>query len=446
MITKVKKAIYRHDMLMLSEDVVAADVTVALSGGADSVALLYAMLELSDIEVKAAHLNHCLRGAESDADEQFCKELCGRLGIPITTERIDIKSVAEQTGESIELCARNQRYAFLKRVAGEYGIIATAHNADDNLETVIFNLARGTGLTGLCGIPPKRENIVRPLIFCTRAEIEQYLLAKNQEWRTDSTNSDEQYTRNFIRHSIVPKFEELNPAVKQNVAKMCEGLRNDNEFILSSAEKLLESGATVENLSAAEKSIAAAAISMLCKDKLGITPERKTVDAILQMLKIGEGKLNFEGNSFAAIEKGELCFYKLDNAKINLPLDAAVGKKLCGYDFSLITKEEYEQIRNVNKKFSFIALDYDKIPNNASLHNYEGSGNIRIAGRNCSKSIGKLLNEYKVPDRKKGETLIISDSCGPLAVLLYAVSERVKIDSKTKSILLIKNSEESLYA
>ena len=162
MITKVKKAIYRHDMLMLSEDVVAADVTVALSGGADSVALLYAMLELSDIEVKAAHLNHCLRGAESDADEQFCKELCGRLGVPVTTERIDIKSVAEQTGESTELCARNQRYAFLKRVAGEYGVIATAHNADDNLETVIFNLARGTGLTGLCGIPPKRENIVRP--------------------------------------------------------------------------------------------------------------------------------------------------------------------------------------------------------------------------------------------------------------------------------------------
>lgn len=442
MLKSVEKTVYKYDMFNITEDVVASDVIVALSGGADSVALLYAMLELSPIAVKAAHLNHCLRAEESDADEQFCRALCEKLGVPLTVERIDVKSIAEKTGESIELCARNQRYAFLQRVAGRYGVIATAHTADDNLETVIFNLARGTGLSGLCGIPPVRERIIRPLIFCTRDQIEQYLAKKGQQYCTDSTNSDEQYTRNFIRHSIVPKLEQLNPSVKLGVAKTCEGIRNDNEFITDLAEELLEKGATVENLNSAHKSVTAVAVSLLCKRTLGTTPERKTVEAILLMLENGRGKLNFEGNCFAEIEKGELCFYKLGNIELSIPLANAMDKNIGDFEFSLISKEEFSENRNVNKKFSFIALDYDKIPKDAILHNNNSSGSIRIAGRNCSKSVGKLLNECKVPERKKGEILIISDSSGVLAVLPYAVSERVKIDSKTKSILLIKKNEE----
>ncbi|MBR5452027.1 MAG: tRNA lysidine(34) synthetase TilS [Clostridia bacterium] len=439
MIINVNKAIARYDMLPNSQE-----VTVALSGGADSVALLYAMREIAEkynIRLKAAHLNHLLRGEEANRDEQFCKDLCEKLGVALTVERIDINAIAKQTGESTELCARNQRYAFLQRAAGENGKIATAHTADDNLETVIFNLVRGTGVAGLGGIPPVRDNIIRPLIFCTREQIEEYLEQKGQSFCTDSTNSDEVYTRNFIRHSIVPKLEELNPAVKQSVAKMCDGIRADNEFITKSARELIDKGTEVENLANADKSVSSAAVAMLCKENLGITPERKTVEAILDMLKTRKGKLNFEGNSFAEIENGKLCFYKLDNREIRCALAEVIGKKLRQYDFSVVTKDEFQQIRNVNKKFFFMSLDYDKIPKDAILHNYDGSGNIRIAGRNCSKSIGKLLNEYKVPERKKGETLVISDSCGPIAVLDYAVSERVKIDGETKTVLLIKKEE-----
>lgn len=440
MITKVNKAIFRHEMLMLTEDVAAACVTVALSGGADSVALLYAMLEVSDVEVKAAHLNHCLRGAESDADEQFCIDLCNRLGVPITTERIDIKAIAEQTGESIELCARNQRYAFLKRVAGECGVIATAHNADDNLETVIFNLARGTGIAGLCGIPPKRDNIVRPLIYCTRAEIEDYLNAKKQDWRTDSTNTDEAYTRNFIRHSISPRLVQLNPSVKQNVSEMCDVLRSDNEFILSSAEELFEEDSLYcDSLAAAPKSVATAAISLACKRELGITPERKTVNAIYKLCLENKGKYNFEGNSFAVIEKGRLCLYKHQKTEnFCLPLRDALGKNIGGWEFSLISKAEYDKFDKVNKKLLFSAADCDKISISSCIKNYRGSGEIRIAGRNCTKSIGKLLNECGIPERCKGEAVIIEDGTGTALVCGYAVSERVKIDKTTTKVLLIK--------
>ena len=444
MIKKVEKTICRHEMLMLTEDLGASDVVVALSGGADSVALLYAMLELSDINVKAAHLNHCLRGEESDEDERFCKELCKKLSVPLVTERIDINAISAKTGESTELCARNQRYAFLNRVAGEYGVIVTAHTADDNLETVIFNLVRGTGLSGLGGIPPVRDNIRRPLIYCRRAEIEEYLNSKNQAWRNDSTNSQDVYTRNFIRHNISPKLEQLNPQVKENVAAMCEGLRCDAAFINASAEELIaKSECNAEKIAAAPKSVAMAAISLICKRDAKITPERKSVQKIYALCKANEGKYNFEGNSFAAIEKGKLVVYKLPcHENFSAPLFKVYGKSINGWEFSVITRQKLEDFRNVNKKFLFSAADCDKLSLAAEVKNYRGSGEIRIAGRNCSKSVGKLLNECGVADREKGAVVVIEDEIGPLMVCGYAVAERAKIDGNTKSVLLAKKYEE----
>lgn len=444
MIKKVENTLYRHGMLMLSDDLAASDVVVALSGGADSVALLYAMRELSDISVKAAHLNHCLRGEESDEDERFCKELCEKLSVPLITERIDINAIAKKTGESIELCARNQRYEFLKRVAGEYGVIATAHTADDNLETLIFNLARGTGISGLGGIPPVRDNIVRPLIFCTRAEIEEYLKSKNQDYRTDSTNLQDVYTRNFIRHNITPKLEQLNPQVKENVAAMCEGIRQDAAFINNSAEELVASSeCDAKKLANAPKSVAMAAISLICKRDAKIIPERKSVQKIYDLLIDGQGKYNFEGNSFAEIEKGKLIVYKKSNAEnFNKPLCEVLGKTINGWSFSVITKQEWLNFCNVNKKFLFSGADCDKISITAEVKNYQGSGEIRIAGRNCTKSVGKLLNECGVPNRDKGAVTIIEDEIGPVMVCGHAVSERVKIDGNTKNVLLVKTEEE----
>ena len=197
MIDKIKRAVNSYNMTDTDS------LTVALSGGADSVALLYAMAELKEeysFSLSAAHLNHNLRGEESDRDEEFCKKTCEKLGIPLITESVDVKKEAEESGESIETAARRIRYDFLSRVSS--GKIATAHTADDNLETVIFNLSRGTDLAGLCGIPPVRDNIIRPLIFCTREDIENYLKEKGASYCTDSTNNEDIYKRNFIRHNI----------------------------------------------------------------------------------------------------------------------------------------------------------------------------------------------------------------------------------------------------
>ena len=178
---KIQQTIAEYGMLKPGEPVL-----VALSGGADSVALLLSLRELG-YPVRACHLHHGLRGGEADRDERFCRELCAQKGVRLSVRRVDAAAYARETHESVETAARALRYAFFRETAGG-SKTATAHTADDNLETMLFHLARGTGLDGLAGIPPVRDGIVRPLITCTREEVEAFLAARGQGFVTDSTN------------------------------------------------------------------------------------------------------------------------------------------------------------------------------------------------------------------------------------------------------------------
>ena len=189
-------------------------IAVGVSGGADSVALLRFLAVLREEyrwELIVCHIHHGLRGAEADRDEQFVRELAGQLGLPYTVRHIDAAALALENHLSVEEAGRNARYAFFAETAGEGGRIATAHTLDDTIETVLMNLIRGTGLHGLCGIPRTRGNIVRPLLDVTRAEVEEYLALLGQPYCTDSTNLSDDYTRNRVRHDILPRLRELNP-------------------------------------------------------------------------------------------------------------------------------------------------------------------------------------------------------------------------------------------
>ncbi|MEG2570719.1 MAG: tRNA lysidine(34) synthetase TilS, partial [Clostridia bacterium] len=190
-----------------------ATVICGVSGGADSVAMLLALSELS-VHVCAAHLNHAMRGDESDRDEAFVRALCDRKCIELYTERLAIPPESEDA-------ARHARYSFFERAAAACGAdkIATAHNANDSLETMIFNILRGTGLAGISGIPPVRDNIIRPLTEVARADIVEYLNDIGQDWVVDSTNVDVRYSRNLIRKEIIPCMEEINPRAVANSAR-----------------------------------------------------------------------------------------------------------------------------------------------------------------------------------------------------------------------------------
>ena len=206
---KVLQAINEYKML---ED--TNEIVVGFSGGADSICLLHildSIKNLFSVSVRAVHVNHGIRGDEADSDQEFTERFCNEHNIHIDTFRYNCIEEALKNKESIEECGRRLRYQAFDSVCGKKTKIATAHNANDNAETIIFNITRGSSVKGLCGIPFVRDNIIRPLLYCSRKEIEGYCEENYLTYVTDSTNADTDYTRNKIRHLILPVLEEIKP-------------------------------------------------------------------------------------------------------------------------------------------------------------------------------------------------------------------------------------------
>lgn len=209
---------------------------VALSGGADSVALLWVLHELG-YQIEACHCNFQLRGEESNRDEQFCVQLCERMGIPLHRIHFDTRLYAEVHKESIELAARNLRYRYFAQLKKDVEAdgICVAHHQDDTVETVLINLIRGAGMQGLSGISAKNGDILRPLLCVDRQDILEYLAEKGQDYVTDSTNLVDDVVRNKIRLNIIPMLKEINPAASKNIAQAAHYLEEANKMLGSIA-------------------------------------------------------------------------------------------------------------------------------------------------------------------------------------------------------------------
>lgn len=300
-------------------------VLVGFSGGADSLALLCVLHALIGGNVCAFHVNHMLRGKAADVDELFCKKFCEKRGIPFSSVHVDVAALSRALhgGGAIEETARDARYAELHREAERTGAskIALAHTASDNTETVLFNLARGTALSGLRGIPPKREylgkDIIRPLILCTREEIEGFCRENGLRYRTDATNADVHYRRNFIRRKIVPLLREVNPALHKRVGAMCESLRCDEDFIKTEAYRFLSENSegirraiSAEKLISLHKAVRTRVLAAMYARETAESLEEKHFCDIEKMLLSGKesSMLILPGKIAAVLQKGELFF------------------------------------------------------------------------------------------------------------------------------------------
>ena len=253
MLRQIERFIREQDLIPPGSTVLCA-----VSGGADSVAMLHILYRLREklrFRLAAAHYNHRLRGAESDRDqrfvEQFVQLCCGRHrqgdgtvlpAVPLYTGSGDVAGQARLRGAGIEETARDMRYAFLRQAAGEAGadLIATAHTASDNVETILFHLARGSGLRGLGGILPKREEIIRPLLTTTRPQVEDYLYRHSLPHMEDSSNQNDDYTRNRIRHQVLPVLEDISPGFPGRMADTAALLRADEACLTGLARQLAD--------------------------------------------------------------------------------------------------------------------------------------------------------------------------------------------------------------
>ncbi|WP_049962971.1 tRNA lysidine(34) synthetase TilS [Ruminococcus sp. HUN007] len=421
-------------------------IVAALSGGADSVCLLLALSELQDqlgITLSAIHVNHCLRGEESDRDEKFCRDLCQRLSVPFICGRFDVNAEAAKMKMSTELAAREIRYRFFaEQTAGKK--LATAHNANDNAETVIFNLTRGTGTKGIAGIPPVRDNIIRPLLGVTRNEIEAFLKERKQDFVTDSTNLSDDYTRNTIRHNVIPVLEKINPALFRTISADSDNFRTDSSFIESEAEKAYsrfsENGNTLRGISELHPAVRRRCIArLLTENHIEVNAGRI---ADMEKAALTGGKINLKGDIYAEAADDVLRITVIPKKPVsagNVCIRAAQGEN------TFLNKKVYITYADINQyeKDGFppctAMIDADCITGDLVLRNRMPGDRIKLENRNFTSSVKKLLNSLTEPEERDSLCFAADDS-GILFIEKAGIADRARITNSTKKNIDDKSS------
>ncbi len=425
------------------ENIRDAHICCALSGGADSVCLLKCLWELRrefGLTVSAVHIQHNLRGDESIRDEQFCVMLCKWLGIPLEIIPVNVKDYAAAHKLSTETAARECRYAAFETISCDY--LATAHTASDQLETILFRMARGTGLRGLCGIPPVRGRFIRPLLEVTRKEIETYLHENALTYVTDSTNLSDDYSRNFIRHKIIPPMRKLNSGAEQNTIRMTASLRQDADFLQRAADAAYQNASQpdgslcgISNLHPAIQNRCIAQFLEAHHFPHGF----EAITAVSQLLQRG-GQLDLDRSSRLLCVSRDSLFVRETLAEIpEIPLQLGENVLFPGFCVTaeIVMRENAEKFSSVHRKFTDFVLDYDIIKKCAALHGRKPGLRMQPASRKHHISIKKWLSS-DVPPAKRQFIHFLSDSEGLIWAEGLGADERVKVTDATQRMLFLQ--------
>ncbi len=440
MICKVKKTIQKYNML---ENV--KSVAVGVSGGADSMCLLNILSSLKEeygIILKVVHLNHNLRGEEALADEMLVRNYCEKNGIECIVFSEDIRTLAKTYGISEEECGRKVRYDCFEKANCD--AVAVAHSFSDSIETFTFNLLRGTGSKGLCGIPPKREpNIIRPLIECTRQEVEKYCTENKLQYATDSTNLSDDYTRNFIRHQIVPNFAKVNSGYEKSFANLMNIMSEENDFIDLAVKSLLNEivlnkGYDAEKLCSAHSAVRKRAISEILKkhmDKTVCAKHALLVDSIVTAKK---GKIQISKGLYIVVDSGIMSVHT-QQKQTGVMSEVVFKNGKAENVFGKFTAEEIS-FNKANENY-LNCFDMDKIKGELVLSFRKPHDEFTLKKRKVTKSLKKLFNELKIPKEKRETIAVIRDSKNIVFVEGIGVNAPYMPSEETKKYAVIKKEE-----
>ncbi len=444
---KVWETIQKYRMLQPGDRIV-----VGLSGGADSCALLHYLCSIrkaNNLTIYACHLHHGIRGKEADKDENFTRELCRELQVEYFVRHTDIPDLARVRRISEEACGREERYAFFSETAAALSAkIATAHTASDNTETILMHLLRGSGLTGLCGIPAVRRNIIRPLIEVTREEIETYCHDHQLSYVTDSTNFSREYTRNRLRLDVLPVLREINPSLDAVLTRQSEYLRETDRYLMRQAQEALRrtechGGYDCLGLQQLEEPVFAAAVRILCGE-LSIIPEAKHIELMKQIV-YNSGAVEIR-NGIYAVAKQQIfrIVKKLPASKI---VNEEFSWQKAGSDIvihhkkialSLLNIDEYHNRKKNNKLLFLFSLDYGTIPVSSVFRTRRSGDHFAPCGRGLTKPVRKLFQEQKIPDEQRDQIPLLADGKEVLWIDGIGVSERCRVTDQTEQVLLIR--------
>ena len=438
MTNKIIETIERFEMLSHGDA-----VAVGFSGGADSVCLLHFLSRIRDryaILLKAVHINHGIRGSEAKRDEEFARVFCKNNDIELEVFAFDVPSLAKENGIGLEECGRLIRYETFESVGCDK--VAVAHTASDNAETVLFNLSRGCGTKGIAGIPPKRGKIIRPLINLTREDVERYCAYYGLEFVNDSSNSSLDYSRNKIRHLIVPVLKEINLSFEKNVSTFCEIVSRENCFLDSNVEKLLidsfeNGGYSKSKLLNADEALLYRAIGRILEEN-DIDADSVTVELCVHALNVSTSVQLKKDLFFDA--SGTIVFFR--SAPVSFKswkVEASLGKTQTPFGIFELKKLPVSDIPLEKRDNAF---DFEKInPSELVFRSRKESDRFSDPVRKVSKSVKKLFIESKIPSHLRNAVPILS--CGDEIVWIkgFRCDSKYSINSQTRTAVIIEEKE-----
>jgi len=453
-IDNVKAVILKHNLLSKEDKVV-----IGVSGGADSLCLLHVLNTIKNeigIEIFAVHLNHQFRGAEADADAEFVEDICRKWEIPYKIESFDVPAYAKQQGLSPEEAGREIRYKLFRDVKDVINAnkIAVAQNSNDNVETILMRLFRGTGLEGLKGIDILRDEIIRPLLETDRISIEEYCRQNNLEPRVDKTNLQTIYSRNKIRLELIPYLKEsFNPNLNESVTRLSQIIKEENDYLEQQTNHLMNSIVQIEeqrlsikinNLTelheAMQKRLLRRAVEQLAETLNGY--EYKHFQGIIELLNKGTGAaLELPKNIKAYISYGNLilskkienkhkkCYYKLkyDNDNKIDELGVTISIKL----------SNQIQLSMKQKHTNTIYIDAAKVKEELVLRNRQQGDMFSPIGMMGSKKLKDYFIDRKTPREKRDEIFLLADGNEIVWIIGDLISEKYKITKQTEKVIVI---------
>lgn len=452
-----------------------------VSGGADSVSLLTVLakhrMELG-IDIQVVHINHMIRGEAADSDERYVEELCRKYGVGCDARSVDVQAFAADKGLTVEEAGRRVRYEAFEERRRSWGsgkcVIAVAHNRNDVAETVMFNMARGTGMGGVKGIVPVRDGIVRPLLACDRREIEEYLDRQGIAYCTDATNSDDDYTRNKIRHKVLPAMCDVNGQAIAHICSMAELAADYEELAMSLVRKFLSgqgidteklscgwdaeqnnSGAEVgysvdiESLMGENRLVRELAIRQLIGMVCGGLKDvgRSHVNEVVKLLKAESGAgANLPYGAAVRRQYGRLIFESVgyirrcadeNISQENLAADIDMhgdGVYYVPHGRVMVSFYDRPDDLDISKKEYTKCIDYDKIKQCLQLRTYRDGDYMIVNSSGARKKLNRLFTDSKVPQPERRDVLLVSSGSEIVWAVGIRIGENYKVTEDTKRI------------
>lgn len=462
---KVKNYIIEKNMIKKGDKIL-----IALSGGPDSIALthvLYTLKEYFDIQLFAAHINHCVRGHEADEDEDYAKEFCGRLNIPFFSLRIDINELAKNKGISTEMAGREARYDFFNKIKKEHNIdkIALAHNSNDQAETLLMRIMRGTGIQGLIGIKPVRdEYYIRPILGIDRTKIEEYCQGNNLMPRIDKTNLETIYSRNKVRLELIPYIKDnFNEDIVDTLNRLSETIEKDNDFLEDITSKYFNEYIKINNgeiiIDKDAFSLHEAMITRVIRRALEkltgdlVNFEKVHIYDIIKLNKQGTGKsINLPKGVLVQNIYGDLVLSFLNKKSVNSKTELKISQELLskevlsngitlnenilgyGVSLKLISNNDINFKNNNFTKYFDIGEDIESIV----IRNRQDGDRFNPYGMMGTKKLKDIFIDLKVRKDLRDNIPLVLINEKIAWIVGYRVSNAFKVSRNSRNILEIK--------